>query len=189
MEGDNISNSQQNESKVYFVIGPSGCGKSKICGHIEKKHEDVCHYNLDEEIEKICGVKASEYLGSNGIQKFGRRSIEAVEKLNCDGHKIILIDVGAGSQASQEFRDFIANKCMLLITAENKECHNRILKGRNDERSFEGYCNDEFSDKRKELYEKASVQINTTGKDIEESVGELMNKLGIKPGVLSENGK
>jgi len=177
----NTINSQQNECMVYFVIGPSGCGKSEICNSIKNKHEDVCHYDLDKEIEEKFGVKASEYLRLKGIEEFGRASIETVNGLNRDSHKIILIDVGAGSQASQKFRNYIADECMLLITARKEECHKRIVEKRNDERSSEEYFNEEFSDKREELYKKASVIIDTTGKTVEDSVNELMDKLEIKP--------
>ncbi len=168
----------------FYIVGPSGCGKTTVCDCLSKKYSDFAHYNLDSIVSSICGKCG--ILGS--WNEFGFLSIELsmlIEKftITYDNKKIALIDVGAGSLQSEDFRNFIQErKCNLIFLGpwENdepyfEECYNRV-KTKQPDRTKENYRKLEFKQEIIDIYKISNV-INTKGENIISSVKKLYEEV------------
>ena len=93
MEGKSIINS-------YIFMGCKHCGKTTQ-GKKYANYINADFYDLDEEIEKKCGMSVREYFNKYGKDNFFEKEVEAIEDLSyCfekeDMTKGVVISTGGG---------------------------------------------------------------------------------------------
>ncbi len=90
--------------------------------------------------------------------------------------KIILIDVGAGSLESDNYRDFITNKSnKIFICPDKDECYRRI-KNKMPDRDEHEYFETEYKKVRIDIYERSS-KIEVYNDNIDMSANKLKHFL------------
>jgi len=100
-----------NPSANLFLIGPMGAGKTTL-GKRLAEHFHLHFLDLDDEIEKRCGVPVSTVFEIEGEQGFRQRERKCLDELS--RLRGILLATGGGSVLLPENRDHLKSRGFVM---------------------------------------------------------------------------
>ena len=165
--------------KNIVLIGFMGSGKTAVGKRLANKL-NMQFFDTDENIEKVSGMSIGKIFNDYGEVRFRSEETLAVKRAcmmnNC------VIATGGGAVLIPENVDFLAKSGVIVaLEASPEEIQKRVSK-RNSFRPLLG--NDKsienitkLLEQRIPIYNKADYKINTTGKELEAVVAEIMELL------------
>jgi len=158
------------------LIGLRGAGKSTL-GAMLAKEMDVPYFELDREIERESGASLSEIFdlyGQAAYRRHERRALEAT----LERHDCAVIATGGSIVAEPATFDLLLSACYTVWLRATPEEHMSRVIAQKDYRPMAG--NEEamadlrhILESRSQLYGKADATVDTEGKTVAQSFGEL----------------
>jgi XRE family aerobic/anaerobic benzoate catabolism transcriptional regulator len=158
------------------LIGLRGAGKSTL-GNALAESLDVPFIELDREIEREAGAGLSaifDLYGQAAFRRYERRALETV----IERHERVVIATGGSIVSEPATFDLLLAACYTVWLTASPEEHMARVLAQGDTRPMAG--NDEAMDdlrrileNRHALYAKADAVVETGGKGVGESLGEL----------------
>jgi XRE family aerobic/anaerobic benzoate catabolism transcriptional regulator len=162
------------------LIGLRGAGKSTL-GRRLSLHRGVPFFELDREVEREYGATIGEILqlhGQPGYRRFERQCLQKV----LDRHSAAVIETGGGLAADpQTLPLLLENTFVVWLRAAPEEHMQRVIdqgdmrpmaKSREAMRELKNILK-----ARDPYYRQAALQLNTSGKSVDESFAELLREL------------
>jgi len=162
------------------LIGLRGAGKSTL-GGLLAEHMHVPFIELDREVERDASAPLSEifeFYGQSGFRRLERDSLERV----LEREKTFVLATG-GSIVSEPltFERLLATCFTVWLRATPKEHMDRVI-AQGDMRPMAGNreaLNDlrRILEGRAALYQRADVEVSTSGRSVEEALAELRTSI------------
>jgi XRE family aerobic/anaerobic benzoate catabolism transcriptional regulator len=158
------------------LIGLRGAGKSTL-GAMLAKELGVSFVELDREIERESGTGLSEIFdlyGQAAFRRYERRALETI----IERHNRVVIATGGSIVSEPATFDLLLSACYTVwLTAAPEEHMSRVLAQgdlrpmADNEQAMEDLRR--ILDGRHALYSKADARVDTAGKSVAQSLGEL----------------
>jgi len=159
------------------LIGLRGAGKTSQ-GKLLAGHLDIPFVHLGSEIEKLAGMSASEIFSLSG--QIGYRRLEEKALMQTlKRYDRCVVETGGSIVTDPKLLNTLLTTCFVVWLYARPEEYMRRLTEEGDVRPMEN-LSDAMSDLRRilserdELYSKAHASIDTSDKNIEECVAELI---------------
>jgi XRE family transcriptional regulator, aerobic/anaerobic benzoate catabolism transcriptional regulator len=158
------------------LIGLRGAGKSTL-GMLLARDLAVPFLELDREIEREAGTDLAEVFdlyGQSGYRRYERRALEAV----IERHDRVVIATGGSIVSEPATFDLLLSACYTVwLTAAPEEHMSRVM-AQGDYRPMAGNAEAmedlrQILRGREALYRKADAVVDTSGKVVDQSLGEL----------------
>jgi len=161
------------------LIGFMGAGKTAVGKRLASKLK-MNFFDTDEDIEKVSGMSVGKIFSDYGEVRF--RSEEALAVKRAAALKNSVIATGGGAVLNPENFELLKNcGVVVALDASPEEIQRRVSK-RNSFRPLLG--NDKsieniikLLEKRIPIYQQADHRIDSTGKELEAVVDEIMEVL------------
>ncbi len=158
---------------VIALVGPSHAGKSKLT---ETILAEPCQQGLDCAPEVL---DLDESLGSSH-RSDGTRAIELVRSCAGAGHKLVLVNVGAGQIVDPAFRAFVLNESG--VTPVAVWCDESTFRSRHSretaDREFQNNFTAELTALWEELRARSQLVDTSRPRTVEESAQDLVRIMG-----------
>ena len=163
------------------LIGLRGAGKTTL-GRALAKDLRRPFIELDQEIERDAGMSLSEVFhlyGQAGYRKIERRCLDRI----IDSQEDIVLTVGGGIVSEPETYELLLLNCFTVWVKAAPEEHMSRVVEQGDMRPMSGHsaAMQDLRDiltSREPLYGKADVQLDTSGKTVEQSFNTLKQLVG-----------
>ena len=159
------------------LIGLRGAGKTSQ-GKLLAGHLDIPFVHLGSEIEKLAGMSASEIFSLSGQTGYRRLEEKALMQ-TLKRYDRCVVETGGSIVTDPKLLNTLLTTCFVVWLYARPEEYMRRLTAEGDVRPMEN-LSDAMSDLRRilserdELYSKAHASIDTSDKNIEECVAELI---------------
>ncbi|MDQ0316460.1 helix-turn-helix transcriptional regulator [Amorphus orientalis] len=165
------------------LIGLRGAGKSTI-GRLTASAVGVPFLELNEEIEQASGMPVNEVMalyGQEGYRRLERQSVERVAAT----HDAIVLAVAGGIVSEPETFNYLLRHFHTIWLKAQPEEHMTRVRAQGDERPMAGNAAamDELKSiltSREALYARAEAVVDTSGRTIEETLGEVLDTIKTK---------
>jgi XRE family aerobic/anaerobic benzoate catabolism transcriptional regulator len=163
------------------LIGLRGAGKTTL-GRALAKDLRRPFIELDQEIERDAGMSLSEVFhlyGQAGYRKIERRCLDRI----IDSQEDIVLTVGGGIVSEPETYELLLLNCFTVWVKAAPEEHMSRVVEQGDMRPMSGHSEAmqdlrDILTSREPLYGKADVQLDTSGKTVEQSFNTLKRLVG-----------
>ncbi len=165
--------------KNIVLIGFMGAGKSSVGSRLaaKLKWEFV---DMDREIENINGMSVSEIFRRYGERRFRSEESLLAKKLSLRNHLVIATGGGVVLEA-ENIAIFRKDSIIILLEANAQDIWDRVNRKKGTRPLLKGVFGAEDIEKlllaRSEYYDCADIRINTSDKDLENIIGEIMQKI------------
>ena len=162
------------------LIGLRGAGKSTV-GKLLARKLDLPFFELDRLIEEASGVSLSmifDLYGQGGFRRFERRCLDEL----LSEQKRFVVATGGSLVSEPATYERLLTSCYAVWLRATPQEHMKRVIAQGDMRPM-AQNPEAMSDlerilkEREELYRRADVSINTSGKSVEEVVGECLKVL------------
>jgi len=159
------------------LIGLRGAGKTSQ-GKLLAGHLDIPFVHLGSEIEKLAGMSASEIFSLSGQTGYRRLEEKALMQ-TLKRYDRCVVETGGSIVTDPKLLNTLLTTCFVVWLYARPEEYMRRLTEEGDVRPMEN-LSDAMSDLRRilserdELYSKAHASIDTSDKNIDECVAELI---------------
>jgi len=158
------------------LIGLRGAGKSTL-GAFLSRDRGVPFIELDSEIEKETGMPLGEIFslyGQPGYRAIEKRTLERALR----EHERMVISVGGGVVSEKDTYDLLLAHCYTVWVKAQPEEHMARVIAQGDLRAMAGNARAmedlrRILEAREPLYQKADMQLQTSGNSVEESFARL----------------
>jgi XRE family transcriptional regulator, aerobic/anaerobic benzoate catabolism transcriptional regulator len=162
------------------LIGLRGAGKTTL-GKRLALHRGVPFLELDREVEREYGATIGEILqlhGQPGYRRFERQSLQAV----LSRHAAAIIETGGGLAADPETLPVLLDNTLTIWLRASPEEHMQRVIDQGDLRPMakSRQAMRELKDilrARERFYRQAHIQLNTSGKNADQSFQDLLKLL------------
>ncbi|MBG9804534.1 shikimate kinase [Brevibacillus laterosporus] len=158
-----------------ILIGFMGTGKSTVGEQLAQQLQyERC--DLDEEIVKATGKTISQIFAKDGEEMFRQLESDVLRRL-IDGNRRVIITGGGAVLRPENVQVMLQHGIVVALTAEEQEIIRRVEQDQNRP-LLQGNVKEkvrELLQARAGAYDFAPVQVDTTGKTIEEIVDEITN--------------
>ena len=96
-----------NPSRNLFIVGPTGAGKTSI-GRRLAAHYGLPFVDIDQEIERHCGVEVSTVFEIEGEAGFRQRETAAIDE--CSQRHGVVMATGAGAVLAAHNRTYVIER-------------------------------------------------------------------------------
>ncbi|MCG8491362.1 MAG: helix-turn-helix transcriptional regulator [Sneathiellales bacterium] len=170
-------------SRRIAFIGLRGAGKSTL-GRLTAEKIDYPFLELNEEIEQASGMPVNEVIALYGQEGYRRLEKQSVERIVATNDSIVLA-VAGGIVAEPETLNYLLRYYHTIWLKADPTDHMTRVRGQGDERPMAG--NPEAMDElksilmsREALYARAEIQINTSGRTLEQSLEDILAAIDAK---------
>lgn len=159
------------------LVGLRGAGKTTI-GSAAAKELQVPFFELDKEIERLSGTSLGSILELYGQQAYRRYELQALQELLATQPRFIVATGGSIVSESATY-ELLLRSCFTVWVRTTPEEHMQRVLDQGDLRPMAGsqQAMDDLRrilEERSELYGRADLILDTTGRTEEESVRELL---------------
>lgn len=159
------------------LVGLRGAGKTTL-GAAAAKELDVPFVELDREIERLSGTSLASILELYGQQAYRRYELQALQEL-LSAQPRFIVATGGSLVSETATYELLLRSCFTVWVRTTPEEHMQRVLNQGDLRPMAGSqrAMDDLRrilEERSELYGRADLVIDTTGKTIPEAVRELL---------------
>lgn len=163
------------------LIGLRAGGKSTL-GRLLADRLGVPFIEMHDEIERDSGMSLSEIFSLSGQAAYRRYERRALERV-VEQHPRAVIATGGSLVSEPATFDLLLTACYTVWIQASPEEHMRRAIEQGDLRPISGNAEamqdlHRILDERAELYAKADAAVMTAGRSIEESLADLLGKVG-----------
>lgn len=161
------------------LVGLRGAGRTTI-GAAAAKELQIPFFELDKEIERLSGTSLGSVIELYGQQAYRRYELQALQELLASQPRFIVATGGSLVSETATY-ELLLRSCFTVWVRTTPEEHMQRVLDQGDLRPMAGSqpAMDDLRrilDERSELYGRADITLATTGKRIEESVRELLER-------------
>ncbi|HEX8173086.1 MAG TPA: helix-turn-helix transcriptional regulator [Thermoanaerobaculia bacterium] len=166
------------------LVGLRGAGKTTIGAAIAKARK-TRFYELDREIERVSGTALPSIIELYGQAAYRRYELQALQELLAQ-HPRFVVATGGSIVAETATYELLLRNCFTVWVRTKPEEHMRRVLAQGDLRpvSQAGAGSERAMDdlrrilaERSELYGRADLVLDTSGRNVEKSVRELLKQL------------
>ena len=161
------------------LVGLRGAGKTTI-GAAAAKELEVPFFELDREIERLSGTSLGSIIELYGQHAYRRYELQALQELLAAEPRFVVATGGSLVSESSTY-ELLLRSCFTVWVRATPEEHMQRVLDQGDlrpvaESGYQQAMADlrRILDERSELYGRADITLETTGKRVEESVRELL---------------
>lgn len=159
------------------LVGLRGAGKTTI-GAAAAKELEVPFFELDKEIERLSGTSLGSIIELYGQQAYRRYELQALQELLASQPRFVVATGGSLVSETATY-ELLLRSCFTVWVRTTPEEHMRRVLAQGDLRPMAGSQQAmedlrRILEERSELYGRADLVVDTTGKPIEESRRELL---------------
>lgn len=160
------------------LVGMRGAGKSTL-GRGLANHYDLPFIQLGAQIEKLAGMTIPEIFaltGRSGYRRFEEQAL--LESLT--NNESCVLETGGGIVSDPHMLNTILTTCFVIWVQTTPDEHMQRVIDQADLRPMQANADamedlKQILEERTPFYEKAHARLDTTGKDVEQSLGELVD--------------
>ena len=162
------------------LIGLRGAGKSTL-GRLAADSLGIPFLELNEEIEQASGMPVAEVIALYGQEGYRQLEHQAVERVAAT-HEQVVLAVAGGIVSEPKTFDFLLRHFHTIWLRARPEEHMARVRGQGDERPMAGNPSamEELKSiltSREALYARAEAQVNTSGRTLDESLGDVLQAI------------
>jgi XRE family aerobic/anaerobic benzoate catabolism transcriptional regulator len=162
------------------LVGLRGAGKTTL-GAKAAEALQLPFFELDREIERISGTALGSILELYGQQAYRRYELQALQELLAAQPRFVVATGGSLVSETATY-ELLLRSCFTVWVRTTPEEHMRRVLAQGDLRPMAGsqQAMDDLRriiEERSELYARADLQIDTSGKSVSKSVRELLKAL------------
>ncbi len=173
-------NAAKNKARRICLIGLRGAGKSSL-GRLLSEKLGLEFIELNNLIEQQSGMAVSEVMalyGQEGYRRLERQAVEAI----AEGSDAVVLAVGGGIVSEPETFAYLLRSFHTVWLKASPEEHMQRVRQQGDERPMAGNpkAMEELKSiltSRTTLYSRADTMVDTSGRTIEQSLGDLMDSI------------
>ncbi len=170
---------QPSRAARIALVGLRGAGKTTI-GAAAANELEIPFFELDKEIERLSGTSLGSIIELYGQQAYRRYELQALQELLASQPRFIVATGGSLVSETATY-ELLLRSCFTVWVRTTPEEHMQRVLDQGDLRPMAGsqQAMDDLRrilDERSELYGRADITLETTGKRIEESVRELLER-------------
>lgn len=159
------------------LVGLRGAGKTTIGAQAAQELE-VPFFELDKEIERLSGTSLGSILELYGQQAYRRYEFQALQELLATQPRFIVATGGSLVSETATY-ELLLRSCVTVWVRTTPEEHMQRVLAQGDLRPMAGSQQAmedlrRILEERSELYGRADLTLDTTGKPVSESVRELL---------------
>lgn len=159
------------------LVGLRGAGKTTI-GSAAAKELEVPFFELDKEIERLSGTSLGSIIELYGQQAYRRYELQALQELLASQPRFVVATGGSLVSETATY-ELLLRSCFTVWVRTTPEEHMQRVLAQGDLRPMAGSQQAmedlrRILEERSELYGRADLVLDTTGKSIEESIRELL---------------
>lgn len=165
------------------LIGLRGAGKSTL-GALAGRALGMAFVELNREIEGLSGMAVDEVIALYGQEGYRRLEARAIDRVIATQDAVVLAAAGGIVSDPETYNRLLAHFHTIWLRTSPDE-HMTRVREQGDERPMAG--NPEamaqlrsILTSRETLYGKAQAQLDTSGRDVEESLDQLLALIGTK---------
>lgn len=169
---------QTRRARRICLVGLRGAGKSTLGSRVGERL-GLPFVELNREIEDHSGMPVAEVMALYGQEGYRQLEAQAVDRIICTYDAMILA-VAGGIVVDPETYGALLNNFHTIWIRTSPEEHMSRVRAQGDERPMAG--NPEAMEQlrailtsREALYARAEAQLDTAGKDLEQSLDDLMS--------------
>lgn len=165
------------------LIGLRGAGKSSL-GRMVSASISIPFMELNEEIELVSGMPANEVMALYGQEGYRRLEYQSLERIVAT-HDLLILAVAGGIVSEPKTFNYLLRHYHTIWLRAKPEEHMARVRAQGDTRPMAGNpaALDELTTiltSREDLYGSADVQLNTSGKSLDESLADLLATIETK---------
>ena len=173
-------NAGEQRGRRIALIGLRGAGKSTL-GRLAAAARDIPFVELNAEIEATSGMPVNELMALYGQEGYRRLERHAVERIAAAHDSVILAVAGGIVSEPDTFNFLLRHFHTIWLKAKPEEHMSRVRK-QGDTRPMAGNpaAMDELKTiltSRESLYAQSGAQVDTSGKDVEDSLNDLLETI------------
>jgi XRE family aerobic/anaerobic benzoate catabolism transcriptional regulator len=173
---ESLVREEEAQDKPIALVGLRGAGKSTLGSRLAEALK-IPFIELDREVEKEAGAKLGEVFAMYGQDAYRRFERRALERVLAQESRAVIATGGSLVTDPDNFR-LLRERCLCVWLKTSPEEHMARVIAQGDMRPFKGRSAalDEIRkllDDRNELYSKADLTVNTTGKSARTCLAEL----------------
>ncbi len=159
------------------LVGLRGAGKTTL-GAALAKARNVPFFELDREVERVSGTALASVIELYGQQAYRRYELQALEELLAK-HERFIVATGGSLVSETITYELLLRSCFTVWVRTTPEQHMQRVLAQGDLRPMAGsqQAMDDLRrilDERSDLYGRADLSIDTTGKTIKQSLREVL---------------
>ena len=173
-------NAGEQRGRRVALIGLRGAGKSTL-GRLAAAARDIPFVELNAEIEATSGMPVNELMALYGQEGYRRLERQAVERIAAAHDSVVLAVAGGIVSEPDTFNFLLRHFHTIWLKAKPEEHMSRVRK-QGDTRPMAGNpaAMDELKTiltSRESLYAQSGAQVDTSGKDVEDSLADLLETI------------
>jgi XRE family aerobic/anaerobic benzoate catabolism transcriptional regulator len=162
------------------LVGLRGAGKTTLGAALSVKTE-LPFFELDREVERTASTSLSSLIELYGQQAYRRYELQALQEL-LSSHPKFIVATGGSLVSETATYELLLRNCFTVWVRTTPEEHMRRVIAQGDLRPMAGSqrAMDDLRrilEERSELYGRADLTVDTTGKGIGETLKEVLAQL------------
>ncbi|HEX7808764.1 MAG TPA: helix-turn-helix transcriptional regulator [Thermoanaerobaculia bacterium] len=159
------------------LVGLRGAGKSTL-GAALAERLNLPFFELDREVERLSGTALGSVIELYGQQAYRRYELQALQELLAT-HPRFIVATGGSLVSETATYELLLRSCFTVWVRTSPEEHMQRVLAQGDLRPMAGSQQAmedlrRILDERSELYAKADLAIDTTGKTVQETASLLL---------------